>query len=182
MYEKLLEVQKKVGAVTKDKQNPFFKSNYADINNYIDVLKPILNEVGLVVLQPLSSIDGKPAIRTIVMDDKDKLEFDTPIIENPDPQKQGAVITYFRRYALQSLFFLQAEDDDANIASLPQNDTGSTFTSNQGNNASEYKDCPNKATCGGRIKGNFDLCYNCNQAKKNASNVEQDINPADLPF
>jgi len=29
-----------------------------------------------------------------------------------DPQKMGAVITYYRRYALQSLFLLEAEDLD----------------------------------------------------------------------
>jgi hypothetical protein len=36
--------------------------------------------------------------------------------ENSDPQKMGSTITYFRRYALQSLFLLQAEDDDGHSA------------------------------------------------------------------
>ena len=31
-----------------------------------------------------------------------------------DPQKMGSAITYYRRYSLQSLFLLQAEDDDGN--------------------------------------------------------------------
>ena len=34
-----------------------------------------------------------------------------------DPQKVGSAVTYFRRYTLQSLLSLQAEDDDANTAS-----------------------------------------------------------------
>ena len=34
-----------------------------------------------------------------------------------DPQKMGSMITYYRRYTLQSLLGLQAEDDDANAAS-----------------------------------------------------------------
>ena len=34
-----------------------------------------------------------------------------------DPQKLGSAITYYRRYTLQSLLGLQAEDDDANSAS-----------------------------------------------------------------
>lgn len=34
-----------------------------------------------------------------------------------DPQKRGSEITYYRRYTLQSLLGLQAEDDDANKAS-----------------------------------------------------------------
>jgi hypothetical protein len=34
-----------------------------------------------------------------------------------DPQKLGSAVTYYRRYTLQSLLSLQAEDDDANTAS-----------------------------------------------------------------
>jgi hypothetical protein len=33
-----------------------------------------------------------------------------------DPQKMGSAITYYRRYSLQSLFLLQAQDDDGEIA------------------------------------------------------------------
>jgi len=39
-----------------------------------------------------------------------------PLPEAPDAQKYGSAITYFRRYALQSLFLLEAEDDDGNNA------------------------------------------------------------------
>ena len=35
---------------------------------------------------------------------------------NLDAQKMGSAITYFRRYTLQSLLALQAEDDDGNKA------------------------------------------------------------------
>ena len=68
MFNKLLLFQKKVGAISKDSINPFFKSNYFDINKLIDVIKPILNELGLVLLQPLENINGKPALRTIIFD------------------------------------------------------------------------------------------------------------------
>ena len=37
--------------------------------------------------------------------------------ELTDPQKMGSMITYYRRYTLQSLLGLQAEDDDGNSAS-----------------------------------------------------------------
>ena len=42
-------------------------------------------------------------------------EIDLP--ELIDPQKLGSCITYYRRYTLASLLGLQAEDDDANLAS-----------------------------------------------------------------
>jgi len=115
---KLLDFQNKVGVILKDSINPFYKSKYADINALLEVIKPILNEVGLVINQPLTHIDGKPALKTIVRDVEEIIyEEVCPLIENTDPQKFGATITYFRRYALQSLLCLQAEDDDGNSTS-----------------------------------------------------------------
>ena len=111
---KLLEFQKRVGAIKKDSVNPFYKSKYADINSLLDVVKPLLNELGLLCVQPLITIEGKNALRTIVFDD-DKIVLESAIIlpDNLDPQKIGSAITYYRRYSLQSLFLLEAEDDDA---------------------------------------------------------------------
>jgi len=113
-HEKLLSAQKKIGKIAKDKTNPFFKSKYADINAILDMVKPALNEEGLVLLQSLSHIDGKPAIMTIIQDEEGIEMSLTPLPENTDPQKMGSIITYFRRYALQSMLALQAEDNDAN--------------------------------------------------------------------
>lgn len=131
IYQKLLEVQKEIKGIKKDATNPFFKSKYFDINSLLAEVKPILNKHDLVLLQPLTHIDGKLAIRTTIVS-KDKQTKPTPdsqdqisseIISNVcpipdlgDPQKQGSAITYFRRYALQSLLALEAEDDDGNTA------------------------------------------------------------------
>lgn len=118
MDNKLLEFQKKVGAITKDATNPFFKSKYFDINKLLEVVKPILNELGLVLIQPLSHVMGKPAIDTIILDDGKIIISSTTVLpENHDPQKMGSIITYYRRYSIQSLLGLQAEDDDGNLGS-----------------------------------------------------------------
>lgn len=129
---KLLAFQKKVGAIPKNEVNPFFKSKYADINTYIEVVKPLLSKHGLVLLQPLSrltthlTINGecaeKSAIRTILIDSEsgEELSEVTPLPENPDPQKMGAIITYFRRYAIQSMLCLEAADDDGQSVSGQQ--------------------------------------------------------------
>lgn len=124
MYENLLKVQKEIGAIKKDSENPYFKSNYFDINALLDVVKPILNKNGFVLLQPLVELNGKLALKTMLIS-KDyvpetgmgMIVTTCPIPECADPQKYGSAITYFRRYALQSLLALQAEDDDANVAS-----------------------------------------------------------------
>lgn len=122
--KKLLDFQKKVGAIGKDSTNPFFKSKYFDINKLIEITKPILNDLGLVLIQPLTHIEGKPALKTILIDieSKEKIEDTIILPEDTNPQKMGSIITYYRRYAIQSLLFLQAEDDDCNGSKKAKNE------------------------------------------------------------
>lgn len=118
--KKLLEIQKELGAIRKDKNNPFFNSSYADINTVLEAVKPVLNKHGVVVLQPLSHVEGKPAIRTALVDTEDGkvlIEDISLLPELADAQKAGGAITYFRRYALVSMLALEQEDDDGNVAS-----------------------------------------------------------------
>ncbi len=115
--DKILKAQLEVGKIQKDKTNPFYKSQYFDINSVLEQLLPALEKEGITVMQPLSNVDGKPALRTIVyVDGKEVINEAILLPENNDPQKIGSAITYYRRYSLQSLFLLQAEDDDANSA------------------------------------------------------------------
>lgn len=132
IYEKLLEAQKEIGAIKRDSSNPFFKSKYFDINAILREVKPILNSHGLTIVQGLSAIEGQLALSTRIfakdgsfIQDVCPLPTKTTQLNKEglaqeillDPQKQGSAITYFRRYALQSLLALEAEDDDGNIAS-----------------------------------------------------------------
>src|SRR5690606_21131193 len=119
MKEKLLKIQTEIGSIKKDKDNPYFKSKYVDINGLLAVVKPVLNKHEMVLTQALTNIDGKLALRTTIADSKsdESISDVCPLPEMADPQKSGSAITYFRRYALQSLLALEAEDDDANRAS-----------------------------------------------------------------
>lgn len=123
LREKLLEVQKEIGAIKRDSENPYFKSKYFDINALLSEVKPVLNKHGLILTQALCTIEGKLGLETSIIDSEgiDAISSKCPISENPDPQKQGSAITYFRRYALQSLLGLEAEDDDGNGASQSKN-------------------------------------------------------------
>lgn len=116
---KLLEFQKRVSAISKDSMNPFFKSKYFDVNTVIDTIKPILNEVGLVVTQPLGFAGERNLLHTQVLDEEKVVASSSVLVpEIADIQKFGAALTYLRRYALVSLLLLQGEeDDDGNTAS-----------------------------------------------------------------
>lgn len=119
--DKILKIQSEIGVLVKTETNPFFKSKYMDINGLLEQLLPLLEKHKVLVCQPLGIHDGKNTLETIVYDlENPNNSIAHSIIYLPnleDPQKMGSAITYYRRYALQSLFLLRAEDDDANVGS-----------------------------------------------------------------
>tara|TARA_R110000737_G_scaffold27402_1_gene46101 strand:- start:188 stop:685 length:498 start_codon:yes stop_codon:yes gene_type:complete len=119
LYTKLSEVKKEIGAISKDSTNPFFKSKYFDINGLLKHTEPLLQKNGLLLLQPI--IKGEVFSEIIDIESGESVTSSIPLPEINDPQKLGSAITYFRRYTLQSLLGLQAEDDDANAASKASN-------------------------------------------------------------
>ena len=108
-------MQTEVGAISKDSKNPFFKSKYFDINSLIAHVQPLLEQNGLLLLQPIKDQRQMSIIVDVESGDSVESGIDLPTLT--DPQKLGSAITYYRRYTLQSLLGLQAEDDDANLAS-----------------------------------------------------------------
>lgn len=114
IYTKLLAVQKALPVIEKDAPNPFYKSKYATLDGILEVLKPILNENGLVLIQPLTNINGLPAIATILVEVEsgDIIKEVFPLLNSADAQKQGGTITYTKRQALTAFFAIQTDDDD----------------------------------------------------------------------
>jgi len=111
----LLKAQKLMGAAKKDAENPFYKHNYADLGSVMEVCKGPLNENGIIVLQP---VVGTFVETTLVHESGEWMSSETPIVTatQNDPQKLGSAISYARRYGLQSMLFIPAEDDDAEKA------------------------------------------------------------------
>jgi hypothetical protein len=119
--KQLLEFQRKVNAIKKDGKNPHFKSTYATLTQILSEVKPILSEIGLVLLQPIK--DGK--VYTILYDESGK-EVASSYIDLPtglNPQQLGSCTTYYRRYCLTGLLSLEVEDDDANMTIKPSKPT-----------------------------------------------------------
>jgi hypothetical protein len=115
-----IAAQKEMGNAIKDSTNPFFKNKYADLNSVREACLPALNNNGIAVLQPIVQIDGKNFVKTLLLHESgESMESLTEIIysKQNDAQAQGSGITYARRYGLQSLVNIGAEDDDGNKAS-----------------------------------------------------------------
>ena len=116
LLKALKNIKKEVGKLSKTETNPFFKSKYFDINSLIEQVEPLLEKNGLLLLQPIINNE----VKSIIYHCESELSVESSIqlTQFNDPQKLGSAITYYRRYTLQSLLGLQAEDDDANKASL----------------------------------------------------------------
>lgn len=122
IQKKLLQFQSEVDAVKKDAKNPFFKSNYVDINGVLKAIQPTLTKCGISYSQCTDILEnGTDILRTIIYD-SEKPEsciesVSRLIMTKNDMQQYGSAQTYARRYALISMLGLEAEDDDGNYAS-----------------------------------------------------------------
>ena len=116
IYQKLLSVSKEISSLKKNKLNQHFRNTYCDINDILSVIKPLLNDQGLLLLQPID--EGKVITQIMDCETNEKIQFAMVLDETlTNVQQIGSRITYLRRYSLQSLLALQVEDDDGNEAS-----------------------------------------------------------------
>lgn len=152
---KLLAIQGELKSIAKEKVGGHFKNKYFDVNMVIEAIKPILQKHKIIILQPLTSVDGRLAIETIIIDADtgETMKFTAPLPHTEDPQKAGAAITYFRRYALTSLLLIEGEEDNDLQGGLSE-DTFDNITT------TPTKHC---LDCGKVITGNFKKCYTCNK-------------------
>lgn len=120
-----LKAQKEINHAVLDSANPAFRSRYASLESVIDAVKNPLNANGIIFTQSLARIaaDGEPEAATYVITQLthtsgEWLRSYIPLVQDkPTAQGQGSGITYARRYALQAICGLGADDDDGNQAS-----------------------------------------------------------------
>jgi len=139
----MLKAQKEMSGAKKGSKNPFFKSSYADYNAVLEACKDALNDNGILILQPHIHEAERNYVETILMHESGEfISSETEIItaKKNDPQSLGSAITYARRYGLQSLNALPAEDDDGEKAMNrnPKKQTAKKQTNKAPATLSEY--------------------------------------------
>jgi hypothetical protein len=118
-------VQGKLTYAKKDSKNPFFKSNYADLESVWDACRDLLASNGLSVAQfpgTYSDLDKSMSLTTMLMHESGEWisqEMSVPV-SKVDAQGAGSAITYMRRYALAAVIGVVQADDDGNAASQPK--------------------------------------------------------------
>lgn len=118
----LAKAQAEMSNPTKDSVNPHFKSKYADLATVRDAVLPTLAKHGLSVMQLPCELGAAPALVTVLAHSSGEWVENTVLLRatKADPQGIGSALTYMRRYTLQAVAGVAAEDDDdGNAASRP---------------------------------------------------------------
>ena len=121
LVKSLVKFNAEVTKIAKDAKNPFFKNNYATLDQIIEQVRPLLSANGMAVMQDVSTLeDGRVTVKTALLHESGeyiKSTGTTLKLAKNDPQGAGAGITYARRYDLSAVLSLNTgEDDDGNSA------------------------------------------------------------------
>ena len=113
----LATFQTHINRIPRTASNPFFNSKYATLSGILEAIKKPLQDSGLSFTQFPT---GQNGLTTVLIHGESGEYMQTDYFMNPtksDPQAQGSVITYMRRYALAAVLGLNLDgDDDANAA------------------------------------------------------------------
>lgn len=116
----LSKAQGQMESAKKDSTNPHFRSKYADLAAVVEAIKKPLAANGLSYLQGFGWDEhGALIVRTRLLHSSGQW-VESELRVRPvkdDPQGVGSAVSYGRRYALQSLVGLTADDDDGNASS-----------------------------------------------------------------
>ena len=114
----LAKAQAVMGGATKDSENPFFKSKYADLASVREACLGPLTANGIAVIQSPSAEGPVVSVVTLLAHSSGQWLWGVAscVAKDDSPQAVGSCISYLRRYALQSFACVAAEDDDAETA------------------------------------------------------------------
>jgi hypothetical protein len=106
---------RKAASVGKSGKNPMFKSEYSTLGDVLTALD-VLPEYGLSFAQYFQ--DGALVTTVVHLETGEKISSFLQISPEKDtPQSFISCVTYFRRASLLTMFGLNANDDDGNLAS-----------------------------------------------------------------
>jgi len=119
----LVSAQKEMKNPTLDKTNPHFKSKFASLAQVRETVLPILNKHGLSLTQfPKGAEGAAGCVNRLMHESGEWLEEECLLpLDRVNAQGAGSAITYARRYSIQAIAGVVAdEDDDGNAASEPK--------------------------------------------------------------
>jgi hypothetical protein len=113
----LAKAQGAMSNAAKNRVNPHFKSNYADLASVLDAIREPLAANGLSFTQMMGFSEGNFILRTMLLHSSGQyIATEYPLPASGRAQEMGAAQTYARRYSLAALVGVAQDDDDGNTA------------------------------------------------------------------
>lgn len=119
----LAKAQGAYPSIGADRENPYFKSNYADLDMILKSIRPMLSQNGLSVTQDTRfSDDGQTVLHTRLYHSTGQwIETRARILPIKNtPQEYGSCLSYMKRYSVMALLGVTVakdpSDDDAEVA------------------------------------------------------------------
>lgn len=125
LYAAMAKAFPEIEGASKDKNNPHFKSKYADLGAVVEAIKPALTRHGLFFVQQTHEQEGGVCVETVVCHSSgESMPLGKLFVpaSKQDAQGYGSALTYARRYSLMTAFGVCPEDDDGNAAVKVAND------------------------------------------------------------
>lgn len=123
----LAKAQGEIQNPTKTKQNPHFRSSYADLAGGLDVIRPALSKHGIAFVQPTSMEGELVVVHTRLMHTSGQwIEGTYPVTKLGKHQDMMSALTYSKRAALFAIVGVAGEDDDDDGNSAGTIDKAST--------------------------------------------------------
>lgn len=117
------------GPALKDKNNPHFKTKYADLGACIEAVEGALLANGIAFIQETSEHATGVTVETVFLHESGESlrcgKLHVPAAKQ-DPQGYGSALTYARRYSLMAACGIAPEDDDGNAATQAKRELDNT--------------------------------------------------------
>jgi hypothetical protein len=115
-----IKAKRSFGPALKDKNNPAFRSKYADLGACLEAVEDALLENGIALYQETFDVESGVTVETVLLHESGESircgKLHVPAAKQ-DPQGYGSALTYARRYSLMAACGIAPEDDDGNAAS-----------------------------------------------------------------
>ena len=122
IWKALSKFQGQVQSVRKDARNPHFKNTYATLEAVLEAVRGPLEDCGLMIVQtPGWAAEGKVitvTTRLVHVESGEWIETEAGApVDKAGGHPTGSIISYLRRYSINTILCLVMEDDDGNAAS-----------------------------------------------------------------
>jgi hypothetical protein len=124
----LVQARAAIKHPARNRVNPHFRNKYADLTAVLDAVIPAFTANGLAIIQ---MVEGKQLVTMLVHTSGEFISTTAEIPPYNNAQQLGSALTYLRRYTVQALAGISADDDDdGNEAASVKSNKGHSTSDN----------------------------------------------------